>query len=87
LGDPDHPKELVNVIPERESDRIAKSAIEQDVESESGEQSAGRVTNEPGVTEKATKDDEDVVNVVLLEDRVRHLFGRGHGLSNGPDVS
>lgn len=40
----------------------------------------------PRVPEKTSKDDEDVGHVVLLEDGVRDLLGRRHGLSDGGDV-
>lgn len=43
--------------------------------------------NAPRVTEQATEDDKDVINVVLLEDRVRDLFGGRHGLADRSDVS
>jgi hypothetical protein len=80
LGDPYHPEEFVDVVSAKTMSRGEIS------DARRGGRQWGRKQSSPAVSQETSKDDEDVVDVVLFKDGIRDLLGRRHGLPDGRDV-
>lgn len=75
LRNPDHPQELVDVVTALSPGSISVLFGQLDT------------SNLPRIPNQATEDDQQVIDIVLAQDRVGMFFVGSHDLSDGGDMS